>query len=163
MRARVYALIVLAGLLASAPASAASPLWDQCKDVNNPATAEESLAACSRLLDDRNEAKNRAMILRNRCGIYYTKNDYDHALADCNQALRMEGESAIGYNRRGLIWYQMKRYDTAIADFNQALRIDANFAYAYYNRGLARRAKGETGGAAADEAEAIRLDPKLAK
>ena len=163
MRGPIYGLLVLAGLLASAPADAANPLWDQCKDVNNPQTADEALAACSRLFNDKSEAKNQAMILRNRCGIYYTKNDYDHALADCNEALRMEPESAIGYNRRGLIWYQMKRYDTAIDDFTQAIRLDANFAYAYYNRGLARRAKGDTEPADADKAEAIRLDPKLAK
>jgi tetratricopeptide (TPR) repeat protein len=163
MRLPIYGILVLAGLLASAPAYALNPLWDQCKDVNNRDAAEESLAACSRLLKDRNEAKNQAMILRNRCGIYYTKNDYDNALADCNRALRVEPESAIGYNRRGLIWYQMKKYDSAIEDFNHAIRIDASFAYAFYNRGLARRAKGDTSRADADEAEAIRLDPKLAK
>ena len=163
MRLPIYGVVVLAGLLASAPAYALNPLWDQCKDVNNPDTAEESLAACTRLLNDRGESKNHAMLLRNRCGIYYTKKDYDHALADCNRALRMEPESAIGYNRRGLIWYQMKKYDSAIEDFNHAIRIDANFAYGYYNRGLARRAKGDTSRADADEAEAIRLDPKLAK
>lgn len=163
MRLPFCGTLVLAGVVASAPAYAANPLWDQCKDVNNPQTADEALAACIRLFNDKSEAKNQAMILRNRCGIYYTKNDYDHALADCNQALRLEPDSAIGYNRRGLIWYQMQRYDTAIGDFDQAIRIDANFAYAYFNRGLTRRAKGETDQADADRAEAIRLDPKLAK
>jgi tetratricopeptide (TPR) repeat protein len=163
MRLPIYGMLVLAGLVASAPAYALSPLWDQCKDVNNADTADEALAACSRLLDDRGEAKNHAMVLRNRCGIYYTKNDYKSALADCNRALRMEPNSAIGYNRRGLIWYQQSDYDRAIEDFNHAIRIDANFAYAYYNRGLAWRKKGDSGRADADEAEAIRLDPKLAK
>src|SRR5690348_130808 len=141
MRLPISGMLVVAGLVASAPAHALSPLWDQCKDVNNPDTADKGLAACSRLLDDRSEAKNTAMILRNRCGIYYTKNDYDRALADCNRALRMEPDSAIGYNRRGLIWYRMEKYDTAIVDFDNAIRLDTNFAYAYYNRGLARRAK----------------------
>ena len=128
MRLPIFGTFALAGLLASTPASALNPLWDQCKDVNNPDTADKGLTACTRLLDDRSEAKNQAMILRNRCGIYYTKSDYDHALADCNRALRMEPASAIGYNRRGLIWYQMKKYDIAIEDFNQAIRFDADFA-----------------------------------
>jgi tetratricopeptide (TPR) repeat protein len=163
MRLPIHAMLVLAGLLASAPAWAENPLWDQCRDVNNPDTADESLAACNRLLDDRSEAKNHAMVLRNRCGIYYTKNDYESALADCNQALRMEPNSAIGYNRRGLIWYRQDDYDRAIEDFNRAIRLDANFAYAYFNRGLAWRKKGDTGRADADETEAIRLDPNLAK
>jgi tetratricopeptide (TPR) repeat protein len=163
MRLPIFGFVVVAGLLSSTPAHALNPLWDQCKDVNNRKTADEALAACGRLLNDKSEAKNQAMILRNRCGIYYTKTDYDRALADCNQALSIDPESAIGYNRRGLISYQTKRYDSAIADFTQALRLDASFAYAYFNRALARRAKGDAGGADADQAEAIRLDPKLAK
>ena len=75
----------------------------------------------------------------------------------------MEPNSAIGYDRRGLIWYQKGDNDRAIEDFNRAIRIDVNFAYAYYNRGLAWRAKGDSGRADVDEAEAIRLDQKLAK
>jgi tetratricopeptide (TPR) repeat protein len=163
MRLPIFGVLLLAGLLASGQALALNPLWDQCRDVNNADTADESLAACNRLLDDRSEEKNHAMVLRNRCGIYYTKHDYDHALADCNRALRMEPNSAIGYNRRGLIWYQQSDYDRAIEDFNHAVRLDSNFAYAYFNRALAWRAKGDTGRADADQAEAIRLDPKLAK
>ena len=163
MRRPIYGMLMAAGLVVSAPAHALSPLWDQCKDVNNPDTADDALAACSRLLDDRSEAKNHAMVLRDRCGIYYTKNDYKNALTDCNKALRMDPNSAIGYNRRGLIWHQQSDYDRAIEDFNHAIRLDANFAYAYYNRGLAWRKKGDSGRADADETEAIRLDPKLAK
>jgi tetratricopeptide (TPR) repeat protein len=163
MRLPICAMVVLARLLAGTPAWAENPLWDQCRDVNNLEGADESLAACNRLLDDRSEVKNHAMALRNRCGIYYTKNDYESALADCNRALRMEPNSAIGYNRRGLIWYRQDDYDRAIEDFNRAIRLDANFAYAYFNRGLAWRKKGDTGRADADETEAIRLDPNLAK
>src|SRR5262249_18350937 len=159
MRLPIYAMLVLASLVTSASAQTLDPLWDQCRDVNNPDTADDALAACSRLLDDRSEAKNHAMVLRNRCGIYYTKNAYKNALTDCNRALRMDPNSAIGYNRRGLIRYQESDYDRAIEDFSHAIRIDANFAIAYYNRGLAWRKKGDSGQADADEAEAIRLDP----
>lgn len=75
MRLPICGMLAVVGLIASTPALALNPLWDQCKDVNNPDTADENLAACSRLLDDRSEAKNHAMALRNRCGIYYTKDD----------------------------------------------------------------------------------------
>jgi tetratricopeptide (TPR) repeat protein len=162
MRLRICGVVVLLALTAAVPAFGQSPDWDRCKDVNNADTADRSLAACTRILGNRGETKNHAMALRNRCGIWYTKNDYDHALADCNQALRMEPQSAIGYNRRGLIWYAKGSNDPAIADFDQAIRIDAKFAYAYFNRALAWRAKGDDARADVDKAEAIRLDPKLA-
>jgi tetratricopeptide (TPR) repeat protein len=162
MRLPIFGLLMLVALAAATPASAQSPYWDRCKDVNNVDTADRAIAACNHILDDRNEAKNRAMALRNRCGIYYTKNDYDLALADCNQAIRMEPNSAIAYNRRGLIWYAKDDNDRAIADFDRAIGIDRKFAFAYFNRGLAWRAKGDTGRADADRTEAIRLDPSLA-
>jgi tetratricopeptide (TPR) repeat protein len=161
MRLPIRGMLVFVALLASAPAYALNPLWDQCKDVNNEDTADKSLSACTRLLEDRSEAKNHAMVLRNRCGIWYTKKDYDHALTDCNQAIKMEPKSAIAYNRRGLIWYAKGDNDRAIEDFDRAIRIDSAFAYAYYNRGLAWGAKGDKGRADADETEAIRLDPSL--
>jgi tetratricopeptide (TPR) repeat protein len=163
MRLPIYGMLVGVALVSATPALALSPLWDQCKDVNNPDTADKSLAACNRILNDRSEAANHAMALRNRCGIWYTKNDYDHALTDCNEALKREPNSAIGYNRRGLVWYQKNDYDRAIADFDRAIRIDSQFAYAYFNRGLAWQAKGDSGRADSDNAEAIRLDPTLKK
>jgi tetratricopeptide (TPR) repeat protein len=163
MRLPIRGLLVCAALIASAPAFGINPLWNQCSDVNNPETTDRSLSACTRLLNDRSEAKNHAMAYRNRCGIWYTKNDYDSALADCNEAIRMESGSAIGFNRRGLVWYQKGDNERAIADFDRAIGIDSKFAYAYFNRALAWRAKGDKGRADADEAEAIRLDPKLAK
>jgi tetratricopeptide (TPR) repeat protein len=156
-------LIVFIALVAGAPVFGQSPDWDRCKDVNNADTADRALAACNRILNNRAEAKNYAMALRNRCGIWYTKSDYDHALADCNQAIRMEPRSAIAYNRRGLIWHAKDNEDPAIADFDQAIGIDPNFAFAFFNRALAWRAKGDNGRADADKAKAIRLDPKLAE
>ena len=44
--------------------------------------------------------------------------DLENALADCNQAARMEPQSAIVYNRRGLIWYTKRDNNRAISDCN---------------------------------------------
>ena len=161
MRLPIVGMLVFAAGLAAAPAFGQSADWDQCKDVNNEATADRSLAACTRILNDRREASNHAMALRNRCGIYYTKGDLEHALADCNQAWLKEPKSPILYNRRGLIWLHKKEYDRAIADFDQAILLDAKFAKAYHNRGLAKKAKADIAGGEADWAVAKRLDPSL--
>jgi hypothetical protein len=88
--------IIIAALFMSATdlAFGWSPKWDQCKDINNKATADRALAACNDILKDRSEQPNYAMALRNRCGIKYTKGDYDGALADCDRALELEPTSA---------------------------------------------------------------------
>jgi len=161
MRLPICWTVMLVALAASVPAFALSPEWDQCADVNNVDTADKSLAACNRILNDRGEAKNHAMAFRNRCAIRYTKSDYDPALADCNTAARMEPQSAIVYNRRGLIWFAKGDDERAIADFDQAIRIKPDFAHAYFNRGLAWRKKGDNARADADKAKALRLDPKV--
>ena len=157
----VAALFVVSA--AVVPASAASQaVWDQCKDVNNKDAVVASLSACNKILEDPGEGRNRAMALRNRCGILYTSGEFDRALADCNKAAEMDPQSAIAFDRRGLIWFKKGELDRAIADFDQALRLNPKYAYAFYGRALALRQKGDTARADADKAEAIRLDPSLA-
>ena len=163
MRLPICGLLVLGTLVATAPAFGLSADWPQCGDVNNPDTANLSLAACNRILKDGSETKNHPMALRNRCGIYYTKKDYERALADCNQAALREPKSAIVYDRRGLIWKTKGDYVRAIADFDRAIRINANYARAFYHRGESKRAKGDTVGGDADIARAKQIDPDIEK
>jgi tetratricopeptide (TPR) repeat protein len=164
MRLPICGMLVFVALVAAGPAFGASAAdWEQCKDVNNKNTADRSLAACNRILKDRSEAKYHPLVLRNRCGIYYTKGDYEHALADCNEAWRREPQSAIVYNRRGLIWSAKGDKVRAIADYDQAILLDPKYALAYYNRGLAKREKADTAGGDADIARAKQLQPDIEK
>ena len=161
MRLPICGMLLSIVLVAAAPAFGASAIWDQCKDVNNKDAAAKCLAACNRILKDPSEAKFNAMAIRNRCGIRYTMDDLENALADCNQAARMEPQSAIVYNRRGLIWYTKRDNNRAISDCNQAIQLNPNYALALYNRGLARRAKGDTAAGDADIANAKQIQPDV--
>ena len=161
MRLPICGMLLSIVVAAATPAFGASTDWDQCKDVNNKATAEMSLAACNRILKDPSEAKYHAMALRNRCGIRYTMDDLEGALADCNQAAHMEPQSAIVYNRRGLTWYTKRDNNRTISDYNQAIQLNPNYTLAYYNRGLARQAKGDTAACDADVAHAKKLQPDV--
>src|ERR1700686_2658421 len=76
-----------------------SPEWERCQNVSNVPT-DQAIEACTPSLNDRSERPNYAMALRNRCGIKTPKADYDGALADCNQALEMQPQSDIAYERR---------------------------------------------------------------
>lgn len=161
MRLPICGMLLSIVVAAARPAFGASADWDKRKDVNNKAATEMSLAACNRILKDPSEAKYHAMALRNRCGIRYTMDDFERALADCNQAGGMEPQSAIVYNRRGLIWYTKRDNNRAISDYNQAIQLNPNYALAYYNPGLARRAKGDTAAGDADVAHAKKLQPDV--
>ena len=98
----------------------------------------------------------RAMVWRTE------KKEFDIALGDCNEAIRLDPTSAYAYTNRGIAWEDKKEYDKAIADYNEAIRLDPKYASAYGNRANAWRNNKEYDKAIADYDEAIRLDPKLA-
>ena len=63
--------------------------------------------------------------------------DYDRAIKDSDEAIRLEPNSSGAFYNRGLAWGQKTDYDRAIKDFSEAIRIDPNNADAFHNRGLA--------------------------
>ena len=90
------------------------------------------------------------------------KGEYDKAIAEYNDALKLDPNSAAAYNNRGLSWNAKGQYEKAIADFNQAIKLNPTIAVAYNNRGLSTYQKGEYDKAIADFNQALKLDPKLA-
>ena len=97
---------------------------------------------------------------RNRGLVWEEKEEYDKAIADFDEAIRLDPKDAEAYNDRGEAWYAKDDLDKAIADYDEAIRLDPDFAEAYRNRGLLLRRDGEYDKAIADFNEAIRLDPK---
>jgi tetratricopeptide (TPR) repeat protein len=63
--------------------------------------------------------------------------DYEKAIADLDQAVRLDPYNALAYEQRGFAYLQKNDPDKAIDDFNQAIRICPDFAGAYESRGLA--------------------------
>lgn len=93
-------------------------------------------------------------------GKLWTENyDFDKALSDLNEAIRLDPKHAAFWVRRSSAWLGKKEYDKALADCNEAIRLDPTNAWAYDNRGIAWGQKREFGKAMADFNEAIRLDP----
>ncbi len=151
-------LIWTAALCAiAAPALAASRGdWDACKG-DNP---DQSIAACTRIIQDRGEtAKNSAIARRYRGLAYQRKDDLDRAIADYSEAIRLDPKYAEAYYGRGLTY--RNKDDVERADYSEAIRLEPQVAAAYFNRGKLFHLQGNSGRALADFDEAIRLDPKF--
>jgi tetratricopeptide (TPR) repeat protein len=58
-----------------------------------------------------------------RALVYKEKKEYDKAIADFNEALRLKPEAFIYYDR-GVIYREMGAEDKAIADFTKALKLN---------------------------------------
>ncbi|MDR3146958.1 MAG: tetratricopeptide repeat protein [Treponema sp.] len=88
-----------------------------------------------------------------------SQGEYDSAIADFTEALRLNPNLAAAYSNRGSAYWYKEDYDRAITDYTQAIRLDPNYAKAYNMRGSAYRDKGDYDRAIADYNQAIRLDP----
>ena len=90
--------------------------------------------------------------------IWQDRGDYDRALADFNQAIRLDAQYVSPYENRGVMRLERGDIDRAIADFGRMIQLAPDSASAYYHRSNAFYAKGDFGRAIADYERAIELD-----
>ena len=88
------------------------------------------------------------------------KGDLDRAIADYNEAIRLDAKFALAYANRGDAWDDKGDSTRAIADLDQAIRHDPKYSRAYNVRGVVWKKKGDLDRAIEDFTDAIRLDPK---
>ncbi len=50
--------------------------------------------------------------------------DFDRALADFNEAIRLDPKETLAFTGRAIAWYNKEEYDKAIADNTEAIRIN---------------------------------------
>jgi tetratricopeptide (TPR) repeat protein len=93
---------------------------------------------------------------------YRDAKDYDKAISDYNEAIRLNPNDASAYYNRALAYYYKNDYDKAISDYSEAIRLNPNSAQAYGDRGAAYRHKNDYDKAISDYNEAIRLNPNNA-
>jgi tetratricopeptide (TPR) repeat protein len=97
-----------------------------------------------------------------RATIWAEKHDYDKAIADWSEAIRLEPNQPSAYVERASVFFDKKEYDKAIADYTEVIRLNPKSGVAYGNRGSAWWAKEEYSRATYDYIEAIRFDPENA-
>jgi tetratricopeptide (TPR) repeat protein len=158
------ASVLVAGLMMpgfAAPAGAQQgPDWQACSGRD----LDAKISGCTRIIDrgSREPVKKRAAAYGNRGFAFRQKGDYDQAIRDFDEAVRLNPKDAVVYYDRGVAYGRKGEVDREISDYDEAIRLDPRFAYAYNNRGVAYRQKGNYDGAMRDYNQAIRLDPKFA-
>jgi tetratricopeptide (TPR) repeat protein len=103
-----------------------------------------------------------AHAFRNRGVAYAYKGDNDRAIADFNQAIRLDPKSALTFKNRGDAYTNKGGYDRAIADYSEAIRLDPNNALAFCNRGRVKRNVNDASGVA-DITRAKQLDASVCR
>ena len=81
--------------------------------------------------------------ITHRGSAYWQKQEYNKAVADDTEAIRLKPGSADAYNNRGTAYLMKKDYDRAIADFTKAVELNPKYFRAFSNRSVAYEEKGE--------------------
>jgi tetratricopeptide (TPR) repeat protein len=96
----------------------------------------------------------------NRGLSYAANNDYDRAIADYNEAIRIKPQANF-YTNRGDSYIGKGDYDRAIDNYDRALKLNPGFYLAYNNRAVAWRRKGDIDRAIGDLEQALRINPRM--
>jgi tetratricopeptide (TPR) repeat protein len=150
---------LLMSLLVLSTGASAAPADDRA--TCNAMFGDQAIAACSRIISaGKLKGRELAIVYRNRCVGWNQKRDTERALADCDEAIRLDPSYAGGHNGRCWALNNKGEHDRAIADCNQAIRLDPKVTGPLINRGIAWLGKRDSDRAITDFNEAIRLNPK---
>ncbi len=159
---RLHAVLIgaFAGLvLFAAPAAFAQSGSDRttCEDDKS----DGKIAACTRLLNDRSlSAKDREKFSNERGVGYFRKKEWDAAIADFNEAIRLNPQDNVLFGNRADSYRNKKEWDRAITDINKAVQLNPKNRRNYYIRGLIFYDQDNYDRAIPEFAQAIRIDPK---
>lgn len=90
---------------------------------------------------------------------WYDRKEYDKAIQDYCESIRLDPRDPNTYRDRGVAWSEKGDYDKAIADYTEAIRLNPRYQLAFENRGRAWAVKQQYEKALADYDEAIRQKP----
>lgn len=90
--------------------------------------------------------------------VWSSKNELDRAIADFDEAIRLE-PNPLYFVGRGIAWNLKGEYDKAVIDCSKAVVADPAIVEAYLNRANARKMQNDYDRAIADYDDVIRLDP----
>jgi tetratricopeptide (TPR) repeat protein len=105
-----------------------------------------------------------------RSWVYLTMGLYEHAIKDCNEAIRLKPDSSFAYKNRCWAYKELGKYERAIADCDKAIGFKPDDPWTYFNRALTYErmafhsvfASKKYEQAIGDLSEAIRLQPDFA-
>jgi len=91
---------------------------------------------------------------------YFDEKNFDGAIADLNEAIRLEPDNDSAYHMRGIVYHGKNNFDTAIADFTKAIQLRPKDGFSYFERGLTYFDKENKALAISDFEMAVKLEPQ---
>lgn len=96
-----------------------------------------------------------------RCWAFMAAGDYDRALLDAEEAVRLSPNSIAWKNNRGEVLIKKKEYEKAATEFSDILTTNPGFFFALFNRGEAYLRNKQFDKALADIDLALQTEPSV--
>lgn len=80
---------------------------------------------------------SRTTLYINRSYAWLCLREFERALADCAQAIKLNDQIAMAYNNRAAAYLGLNRFQDALWDAQRAIQLNDKLWVAYYNRGCA--------------------------
>lgn len=105
--------------------------------------------------------ETRAEVLINRGAAEGARNNFQQALVDLTEGLRIDPTNKNGYFNRSIAYYTTGQYDKALADYDAYLKLDPFNANVWYESGMIQRSMNRNQEAVASLTKAILLNPSI--
>ena len=130
------------------------------EDCTRSQDPDKVIPACTRLSQDQSDTPhNRAVAYYDRGNAYKNRTEFDRAIADYGDAIKLDPQYAHAYLNRGHVYAAKGDVPHALADLGRSIQLDPREPVAYANRGIVYRVgKHDDDAAIADFSQAIRLD-----
>lgn len=135
---RLFCLLIMSFFLSSPVARAAgSDCWEK--------TGEAAIQACSKIInskqasDQSDRAQTLSLAYFHRGNAYFVKRNYDRAIDNYDDAIRLNPKYLKAYHIRGNAYYLKGFYEKALADFDQVIHLDPSYKAVTYYRQLTQK------------------------
>lgn len=123
------------------------------------ASAKAEFDIAIKLLASQFVGEKTAELLNERGDAFRGKEEYERAIADYNEALRLKPDFDEAYIKLGNAYFQKEDYDHALSAFTDAIGVQPDYVDAYASRAAAYRKKQAWDKAIADYDAAISRNP----
>ena len=127
---------------------------------SGPSLSEEEVSRLRDLLESSRGVPSSTVSAQGhflRGNAYHETAEYQSAVDEYSEAIRLNPEIAPAYSNRGNAYAELGRDERAIEDYDEAIRRDPELAPAYSNRAVSYRALGKDEEAQADFDRAAEL------
>ena len=101
--------------------------------------------------------KNNCLAHMRLANAYGNLGQYQHAIENYNEAVRLKPDFSIAYNGRGISYNNLGQYQHAIENYNEAVRLKPDYADAYNNRAIVYLNQGNKESGCSDAQKACEL------